>query len=95
MMIPKIRLGITEPAVTGGLRARLTGCAAALVGLHIVYKTPSRPQWIWSTFRHVDNVPELDDRSGRSFTFHNGDPSTHMTDEPEPEEGRSRVTVAR
>jgi hypothetical protein len=27
-----------------------------LVGLHIVQKTPSRPQWIWSTFEHVDNV---------------------------------------
>jgi len=28
-----------------------------LVGLHIVQKTPSRPQWIWSTFEQVDNVP--------------------------------------
>jgi hypothetical protein len=28
----------------------------ALVGLHLVQKTPSRPQWIWSTFEHVDNV---------------------------------------
>jgi hypothetical protein len=28
-----------------------------LVGLHIVQKTPSRPQWIWSSFEHVDNVP--------------------------------------
>jgi hypothetical protein len=27
-----------------------------LVGMHIVQKTPSRPQWIWSTFEHVDNV---------------------------------------
>lgn len=27
-----------------------------LVGLHIVCKTASRPQWIWSTFEHVDNV---------------------------------------
>jgi len=29
----------------------------ALVGLHIVTKTRERPQWIWSTFEHVDNVP--------------------------------------
>jgi hypothetical protein len=28
-----------------------------LVGLHIVQKTPTRPQWIWATFEHVDNVP--------------------------------------
>jgi len=27
-----------------------------LIGLHIVHKTPSRPQWIWSTFEHVDNL---------------------------------------
>jgi hypothetical protein len=29
----------------------------ALVGLHIVIKTKYRPQGIWSTFEHVDNVP--------------------------------------
>jgi hypothetical protein len=28
-----------------------------LVGLHIVQKTLTRPQWIWSTFEQVDNVP--------------------------------------
>jgi len=31
----------------------------ALVGVHIVTKTPERPQWIWSTFEHVDNVPGI------------------------------------
>jgi hypothetical protein len=30
-----------------------------LVGLHIVTKTPSRPQWIWSTFEQIDNVPPV------------------------------------
>ena len=29
----------------------------ALVGLHIAIKTKSKPQWVWSTFEHVDNVP--------------------------------------
>ena len=29
----------------------------ALVGLHIVIKTKSRPQWVWSSFEHIDNVP--------------------------------------
>jgi hypothetical protein len=28
-----------------------------LVALHIVQKTPTRPQWIWSTFEQIDNVP--------------------------------------
>lgn len=30
-----------------------------LVGLHIVTKTPSRPQWIWSSFEQIDNVPPV------------------------------------
>jgi len=28
-----------------------------LVGMHIVHKTPLRPQWVWSSFEHVRNVP--------------------------------------
>ena len=31
----------------------------ALVGLHIAIKTLYRPQWLWSTFEHVDNVPPI------------------------------------
>lgn len=27
-----------------------------LVGMHISHKTASSPQWIWSTFEHVDNL---------------------------------------
>ncbi|WP_179131273.1 c-type cytochrome [Candidatus Entotheonella palauensis] len=30
-----------------------------LVGLHIMAKTPSAPQWLWSTFEHVDNAPAI------------------------------------
>ncbi|MGF6554595.1 hypothetical protein ABIA48_000975 [Pseudomonas sp. S30_BP2TU TE3576] len=32
--------------------------SVGLVGLHIVHKTASAPQWVWSTFEHVNNVPE-------------------------------------
>jgi hypothetical protein len=32
-----------------------------LVGFHVVHKTVDRPQWIWTSFEHVDNVPELQD----------------------------------
>ena len=32
----------------------------ALIGLHIVKKTPAYPQWIWATFEHVYNVPDKD-----------------------------------
>lgn len=34
-----------------------TPATVGLVGLHIVQKTSSRPQWIWSTFEQIDNVP--------------------------------------
>jgi hypothetical protein len=29
-----------------------------LVGFHVVHKTKNRPQWIWTSFEHKDNVPE-------------------------------------
>ena len=56
-----------------------------LVGLHIVYKTKSRPQWIWATFEHVDNVPPPNPQPGGRFTFNDGDISHHMTTEAEPD----------
>ncbi len=37
----------------------------ALVGLHIAIKTASRPQWIWSTFDQVDNVPPAGEGEAR------------------------------
>jgi hypothetical protein len=45
-----------------------------LVGFHIVQKTPSRPQWIWSTFEHVDNV------QGASRSFNNPNGSQDIND---------------
>jgi hypothetical protein len=50
----------------------------ALVGLHVAHKTKSRPQWIWSTFEHVDNVPEPGDEPGKRYTFNNGNRSMPM-----------------
>ncbi|MCB1488645.1 MAG: hypothetical protein KDJ88_14465 [Bauldia sp.] len=49
----------------------------ALVGLHIVHKTESNPQWIWSTFEHVDNVPDASavadgTASGERYRFWSG-----------------------
>jgi len=43
-----------------------------LVGLHIVQKTPSRPQWIWTSFEHVDNVPPAATGAPGTFTFNDG-----------------------
>jgi hypothetical protein len=42
------------------LAARRVVCSksdVALVGLHIVIRTSHRPQGVWGTFEHVDNVP--------------------------------------
>jgi hypothetical protein len=48
-----------------------------LVGLHIAHKTEDFPQWIWSTFEHVDNAPTCPAGStncgqdGRRYSFYN------------------------
>jgi hypothetical protein len=42
------------------IAARRVVCSrgdVALVGMHIVIRTPRRPQGLWSSFEHVDNVP--------------------------------------
>jgi hypothetical protein len=50
----------------------------ALVGLHVVIRTLHRPQGIWATFEHVDNVPpagrtEPDAKeSGVPYSYFNG-----------------------
>ena len=51
-----------------------------LVGLHVVQKTPSRPQWSWSTYEHVDNVPSDRADAPGKYTFHDGG-TTEMPDE--------------
>lgn len=47
----------------------------ALVGLHIIHKTSSQASWIWSTFEHQDNAPDMDKLSevtvNDDFTFYN------------------------
>jgi hypothetical protein len=54
---------VYQPAVTNpspGNQPVDASCKAAtvgLVGIHIVHKTVNEPQWVWSTFEHVNNVP--------------------------------------
>jgi hypothetical protein len=46
----------------------------ALVGMHIIKKTPHSPQWVWATFEHKDNAPvEGDPGRGRPWNFFNPD----------------------
>jgi len=61
------RTAIVMDPVTGDCSPKTVG----LVGLHIVQKTPSRPQWIWSSFEQIDNVPGGPDTSGK-FNLHDG-----------------------
>jgi hypothetical protein len=45
---------------------RCTAQTVGLVGMHIGHKTQNAPQWLWSTFEHVDNVPtEADLKAGK------------------------------
>jgi len=55
--------------------------AVGLVGLHIVVKTASRPQWIWTTFEHVDNVPPAPGAPG-PFTFNDRSGTPMPADNP-------------
>src|SRR6202042_1818553 len=48
-----------------------------LIGLHIAQKTATRPQWIWSTFEHVDTVPPT--RVGAPGQFALSDGSANPT----------------
>lgn len=43
-----------------------------LVGLHVTSKTPSAPQWIWSTYEQVDNVlvNYVDNKTGKTVGIH-------------------------
>jgi len=55
-----------------------------LVGLHIVQKTPSRPQWIWSSFEHVDNVPPAQPGGPGTFAFNDGTGAPMPANNPYP-----------
>jgi hypothetical protein len=38
-----------------------------LIGFHAVHKTVSRPQWIWTSFEHVKNVPDKDEVAAKKL----------------------------
>lgn len=59
---------VQDPTASPG--SACSKIAVGLVGLHIVQKTASRPQWIWTTFEQVDNVPI--GGGGGPFGFNDG-----------------------
>jgi hypothetical protein len=68
-----------------------------LVGLHIVTKTPSRPQWIWSTFEQVDNVPQAEASPPLAYNDGSGTamPPSNPIDFPPPAEPPTVFNVTR
>ncbi|CAH0991025.1 hypothetical protein SIN8267_01126 [Sinobacterium norvegicum] len=43
-----------------------------LVGLHIIHKTPSFPDFVWTTFEHIDNVPDANQPTpAKGYAFNN------------------------
>lgn len=50
---------LTTQAVLVNQAGACSTATMGLVGLHIIHKTVSQPQFIWATFEHVDNVPPV------------------------------------
>jgi hypothetical protein len=48
---------LTTQAVLVNQAGTCSQATMGLVGLHIIHKTVSQPQFIWATFEHKDNVP--------------------------------------
>jgi hypothetical protein len=73
----------TRPAMVrnagGATCSRVT---VGLVGLHIIQKTPSRPQWIWSSFEQIDSVPPSRFGERVKFTFHDGSAAKMPAENP-------------
>ncbi|MES2133116.1 MAG: hypothetical protein V4506_12290 [Bacteroidota bacterium] len=44
-----------------------------LVAMHIIHKTTKFPFWVWTTFEHIDNAPELAQvaQAGNQYSFYN------------------------
>jgi hypothetical protein len=47
----------------------------AMLGMHISHKSDPRRQWIWSTFEHINNVPDGAPVAGVKYSLNDGDPN--------------------
>lgn len=84
---PKRFYTTTALIYDGGLQPKCQMVQVGLVGLHIVHKTASRPEWVWSTFEQIDNTNDVFPKSalctqprqlppGGRRSFYNPDCST-------------------
>ncbi|WP_419794922.1 hypothetical protein MYA83_10375 [Pseudomonas palleroniana] len=58
-----------------GQRTGVTEAYLGLVGLHVITKAAGYPQWIWSTFEQVDNLPSAQSSNG-TYSYFNSDAKT-------------------
>jgi hypothetical protein len=54
------RYKLSKAIVFDSTSQKLRETMVALVGLHILHKTQNQPTWVWATFEHTDNVPDID-----------------------------------
>lgn len=76
--------------VTNKCAKRLLG----LVGLHIVMKTAQLPQWLWATFEHVNNAPDMGSTvpAGQKYNFYNASCTNCPVNQPPTKENPQAPT---
>jgi len=74
-----------NPAEEPGVKPSCVLTQVGLVGFHIAHKTASEPQWVWSTFEHVDNVPTLGQKPALpAYNFFDANCKACKVNEPPP-----------
>ncbi len=76
----KVKAMVHIPALPSrGIKDSSYEVWVGLVGLHIGTKTNSSPQWIWSTFEQVDNVPDFGKVEKKHYNFYDINDTTNKT----------------
>lgn len=86
----------TNPNEHEGVAASCKLQTVGLVGLHIVHKTNDAPQWVWSTFEHVDNAPSKGDTPSKPhYNFYDKTCTTCLPNQPPPRPWNPNATGTR
>lgn len=74
-----------NPAEQHGVKPSCVLEQVGLVGFHIAHKTANEPQWIWSTFEHVDNAPTQGQKPQlAAYNFYDSSCKDCQVNEPPP-----------
>jgi hypothetical protein len=60
-------LVLMPPPIDPKAKRKCVAKTLGLIGFHAVHKTVGRPQWIWTSFEHIKNVPDRDEVTARTF----------------------------